>query len=56
LGVAALEDKIVQQAVVTVLNEIYEVGLQRLFLRISAGSWSTPSARRIGSGASNGSE
>jgi retron-type reverse transcriptase len=25
LGVAALEDKIVQQAVVTVLNEIYEV-------------------------------
>ena len=27
------EDKIVQQAVVTVLNEIYEVGLQRLFLR-----------------------
>ena len=25
LGIAALEDKIVQQAVVTVLNEIYEV-------------------------------
>src|SRR2546422_4067588 len=25
LGVAALEDKIVQQAVVTILNEIYEV-------------------------------
>jgi retron-type reverse transcriptase len=24
LGIAALEDKIVQQAVVTVLNEIYE--------------------------------
>jgi retron-type reverse transcriptase len=28
LGVAALEDKIVQQAVVTVLNEIYEVGFK----------------------------
>jgi group II intron reverse transcriptase/maturase len=28
LGVAALEDKIVQQAVVTVLNEIYEVDFQ----------------------------
>ncbi len=25
LGIAALEDKIVQQAVVTILNEIYEV-------------------------------
>jgi len=25
LGVAALEDKIVQQAVVTILNQIYEV-------------------------------
>src|SRR6202040_3741732 len=28
LGIAALEDKIVQQAVVTVLNEIYEVDFQ----------------------------
>jgi hypothetical protein len=26
LGIAALEDKIVQQAVVTILNQIYEVG------------------------------
>ena len=25
MGIAALEDKIVQQAVVTILNEIYEV-------------------------------
>jgi retron-type reverse transcriptase len=25
LGIAALEDKVVQQAVVTILNEIYEV-------------------------------
>ena len=25
IGIAALEDKIVQQAVVTILNEIYEV-------------------------------
>jgi hypothetical protein len=32
LGVAALEDKIVQQAVVTVLNEIYEVGTSKAFL------------------------
>jgi RNA-directed DNA polymerase len=28
LGIAALEDKIVQQAVVTVLNQIYEVDFQ----------------------------
>jgi len=28
LGIAALEDKIVQQAVVTILNEIYEVDFQ----------------------------
>ena len=35
LGVAALEDKIVQQAVVTVLNEIYEVD----FKGFSYGFW-----------------
>jgi RNA-directed DNA polymerase len=28
LGIAALEDKIVQQAVATILNQIYEVGFQ----------------------------
>ena len=28
LGIAALEDKIVQQAVATILNQIYEVDLQ----------------------------
>src|ERR1700685_4440840 len=28
-GIAALEDKIVQQAVVTILSEIYEVDFQR---------------------------
>lgn len=28
LGIAALEDKVVQQAVVTILNEIYEVDFQ----------------------------
>ena len=28
LGIAALEDKIVQQAVVTILNQIYEVDFQ----------------------------
>jgi hypothetical protein len=29
-GIAALEDKIVQQAVVTILNEIYEVDFRGL--------------------------
>jgi hypothetical protein len=28
LGIAALEDKIVQQAVVTILNQIYEVDFE----------------------------
>jgi hypothetical protein len=28
LGIAALEDKIVQQAVMTILNQIYEVDFQ----------------------------
>ncbi len=36
LGIAALEDKIVQQAVVTVLTAIYEAGLSRLFLWVPA--------------------
>jgi hypothetical protein len=32
LGIAALEDKIVQQAVVTILNQIYEVDFQGILL------------------------
>jgi retron-type reverse transcriptase len=31
LGIAALEDKIVQQAVVTILNQIYEVDFKGFF-------------------------
>ena len=38
LGIAALEDKIVQQAVVTILNEIYEVDFRGLFVRVPAGT------------------
>ena len=38
LGIAALEDKIVQQAVVTVLNEIYETDFQRLLVWVQAGT------------------
>ena len=38
LGVAvALEDKIVQQAVVTILNQIYEVDFRGFFLRVPPG-------------------
>ena len=38
LGIAALEDKIVQHAVVTILNNIYEGGLPRLLVWISTGT------------------
>ena len=38
LGVPALEDKIVQRAVVEVLNAIYEHGLPRLLVRVPAGA------------------
>ena len=38
LGVPALEDKIVQRAVVEVLNAIYEAGLPRLLVWIPAGA------------------
>jgi RNA-directed DNA polymerase len=37
LGIAALEDKIVQQAVVTILNQIYEVDFQG-FYALTVGS------------------
>ena len=50
LGIAALEDKIVQQAVVTILNQIYEVDFQRLFLRVPAGSQPASSAGRADRG------
>jgi retron-type reverse transcriptase len=36
LGIASLEDKIVQQAVVTILNQIYEVDLPGLFVWVPA--------------------
>ena len=38
LGVAGLEDKILQRAVVEVLNAIYEAGLRRFLLRVPAGA------------------
>ena len=38
LGVAALEDKILQRAVVEVLNAIYEDGLPRFLVRVPAGA------------------
>ena len=46
LGIAALEDKIVQQAVVTVLNEIYEADFQGLFVWVPAGTQPASGARR----------
>ena len=39
LGVAALEDKIVQRAVVEVLNANLRGGLSRLLLRVPPGAW-----------------
>jgi retron-type reverse transcriptase len=38
LGIAALEDKIVQRAVVEVLGAVYEVDFRGFFLRVSAGT------------------
>ena len=38
LGIAALEDKILQRAVVEVLNAVYEDGLPGLLVRVSAGA------------------
>ena len=45
LGIAALEDKIVQQAVVTILNQIYEVDFQGFSYGFRPGSQPAPSAR-----------
>ena len=36
LGIATLEDKILQRAVVEVLNAVYEDGIPRLLLRVPA--------------------
>ena len=46
LGIAALEDKIVQRAVGTVLNPIWEEDFLGFFLRVSAGA--QPAARPLG--------
>src|SRR6266704_6673224 len=45
IGIAVLEDKIVQQAVVTILNAIYEEDFRGFQLRIPAG---TEPAQRVG--------
>ena len=44
LGVPALEDKIVQRAMVEVLNAIYETGLSRFLLWVPAKTQPAPSA------------
>ena len=38
LGIASLEDKIVQRAVVEVLNAVYEVDFRGFSLRVPAGA------------------
>ena len=50
LGIAALEDKIVQQAVVTVLNEIYEEDFLGILLRVPARAETARCAGCTGSG------
>jgi len=51
LGIAALEDKIVQQAVVTILNRIYKVDCKGFFLRIPSGTGPASGAGRTVCGA-----
>ena len=47
IGIAAVEDKVLQQAVVTILNQIYEVDfMEASLLRVSAGSQPASGARR----------
>lgn len=46
IGIAALEDKIVQQAVVTILNQIYEVDFRAIQLRVSTGAQPASGAGR----------
>ena len=50
LGIAALENKIVQQALVTILNQIYEVDFKGFFVRVPARSRPSSSAGRAGGG------
>ena len=52
LGIAALEDKVVQQAVVTILNQIYEEDFQGLFLWVSTRAQPASGAGRAVCGAS----
>ena len=47
LGIAALEDKILQRAVVEVLNAIYEEDFLRLLLRVPAGARPARRAGRV---------
>ena len=49
LGIAALEDKIVQQAVVTILNQIYEADFRGLLVWVPAGAQPASSAGCPGS-------
>jgi len=49
LGIAALEDKIVQQAVVTILNQIYEVD-PRILVWVPSRTQPAPSAGRADGG------
>jgi retron-type reverse transcriptase len=46
LGVAALEDKVVQQAVVTILNEIYEEDFRGFSYGLPTKAWPASSAGR----------
>ena len=46
IGIAALEDKIVQQAVVTILNQIYEVDFRAIQLWVSTGTQPASGAGR----------
>jgi RNA-directed DNA polymerase len=39
LGIASLEDKIVQRAVVEVLNAVYEMDSHGLLVRVPARAW-----------------
>ena len=48
LGIPALEDKIVQQAVRMVLEPIYETRVHRVLVRIPAGPVGSTSAGRAG--------
>jgi hypothetical protein len=48
LGIASLEDKIVQRAVVEVLNAVYEVDSQGLLVRVATQTWSARCVGRAG--------